>query len=93
MCYFCKPCGTYVGCHNNTRKPLGTMADQELVELRKKAHSIIDPLWKKEGMKRKDVYIMLNQIFGKEIHVGKTDKELCNLIISKLGDSVLNNKI
>ena len=46
MCYYCQPCGAYVGCHNNTRKPLGTMANKELREWRKKAHAVIDPIWK-----------------------------------------------
>ena len=28
----------YVGCHNNTRKPLGTMADKELREAHMAVH-------------------------------------------------------
>ena len=30
MCYYCKDCDAYVGCHDNTKRALGTMANQEL---------------------------------------------------------------
>jgi len=84
MCYFCKPCGTYVGCHENTRRPLGTMADKELMEWRMKAHRIIDPLWKGGQYKRKSVYIRLNEAFGEEIHIGSADIENCKQIINTI---------
>lgn len=84
MCYYCKPCGTYVGCHNNTRKPLGTMADAELMGWRMKAHAAIDPLWKNGKMTRKKVYRMLKEKLGKEIHVGESDIETCKKIIEIL---------
>ncbi len=86
MCYYCKPCDAYVGCHNNTRKPLGTMANKELRGWRKKAHAVIDPLWKTNGMKRKEVYAMLKNKFGKDIHIGEADIGLCKEIIKGGGD-------
>ena len=81
MCYFCKPCGTYVGCHNNTRNPLGTMADQETMEWRKKAHAVIDPLWKDGPYSRRGVYLSLQHAFGETIHVGESDMARCKEII------------
>jgi len=81
MCYFCKPCGTYIGCHNNTRKPLGTMADKETQQWRMKAHAVIDPLWKKKKYKRHTVYQRLSETFGEEIHIGKSDIARCKEII------------
>jgi len=81
MCYYCKPCNAYVGTHNNTDKPLGTMANKELREWRRKAHAVIDPLWKSGGMKRKDVYYQLNKKFGKWIHIGESDIETCQKVI------------
>jgi hypothetical protein len=80
MCYYCKECNAYVGCHKNTRKPLGTMANAELREWRKKAHANIDPLWKSGSIKRKTVYKLLNKFFGKEIHIGGSDIEMCKRI-------------
>ena len=81
MCYFCKPCGTYVGCHENTRRPLGTMADKETRVWRRKAHTVIDPLWKSGKMTRKEVYKMLKEKFGRVIHIGESDINNCKEII------------
>ena len=81
MCYYCKPCGTYVGCHENTKRPLGTMADKETMGWRKKAHAAIDSLWGSGKMKRKEVYKMLKEKLGKEIHIGESDIEACKNII------------
>ena len=79
MCYFCKPCGTYVGCHNNTRTPLGTMADNSLMKIRRNAHAVFDKLWKgKEArMSRKEAYQLLKEKFGKEIHIASASIEEC----------------
>ena len=35
MIWFCHNCDAYVGCHNNTERSLGIMANKELRELRK----------------------------------------------------------
>lgn len=78
MCYYCLSCDAYVGCHRNTKKALGTMANRELREWRKKAHSIIDPFWKSGKYTRKKVYYLLGNI-----HVGESDIEQCKLIIDK----------
>ena len=82
MCWYCKDCEAYVGCHNNTKAPLGTMANKELREWRMKAHDKIDPLWKNGKMKRNQVYSLLKQKFGKEVHIGESDIEMCKKIIN-----------
>lgn len=81
MCYFCKPCGTYVGCHNNTREPLGTLADKETQQWRIKTHAVLDPLWKKQGYKRGNVYYKLDDYFGESIHIGESNIERCKEIM------------
>lgn len=81
MCYLCKDCKAYVGCHNNTTKALGTMANAELRNLRKEAHKNIDPYWKSKKMKRRDVYKKLSDIFGFDVHVGESDAGLCEKLI------------
>jgi hypothetical protein len=81
MCWCCKACRAYVGCHNNTRQPLGTMANTELRKWRMEAHKAIDPLWKSGKYKRKTVYARLADAFGEEIHVGEADIERCKDII------------
>ena len=81
MCYLCKDCGAYVGCHNNTQIPLGTLANKELRQLRIKAHNKIDKLWQNHTHTRDEVYQYLNKIFGREIHIGQSGPEICKKII------------
>lgn len=81
MCYYCKDCDAYVGCHNNTRKPLGTMANKELRQKRIKAHAIIDELWKSKKYFRRTVYKRLSEAFGKQVHIGLADQKECDDII------------
>lgn len=81
MCYLCRSCDAYVGCHQNTKKPLGTMANKELREWRKKAHANIDPQWKDFGRSRGSVYAELKELFGKEVHIGESDIETCKKIV------------
>lgn len=83
MCYLCKDCDAYVGCHNNTKKPLGTIANKELRAWRIKAHRHIDRWWKNKIFTRKEVYNMLKIIFGREIHIGESDIKTCKDIIEK----------
>lgn len=73
MCYYCESCGAYVGCHNNSKNPLGTMANRETREWRMKAHKSFDPIWKKGnhrdieyGLTRKDRKALKNQSFRRK---------------------------
>lgn len=77
MIYLCRDCDAYVGCHNNTRKPLGTMANKTLRGERKKTHGIVDPLWKTGKYSRGGVYALLAEHFGREIHIGESSIEQC----------------
>lgn len=56
MIWLCPTCGAYVGYHQNTKEPLGTMANKELRDWHIKAHAAIDPQWKHGKKSRKDVY-------------------------------------
>ncbi len=85
MAWWCDPCNAYVGCHCNTKIPLGTMANKELREWRMKAHQKIDPLWTSKQLSRKEVYQKLKDYFGREIHIGETDIETCKEIIGISG--------
>ncbi len=80
MCWYCEDCDAYVGCHNNTKTPLGTMANKELRELRERCHKIFDPLWKNGTMKRKEAYRFLEEKTGIK-HIAETTKEDCEKII------------
>lgn len=84
MCYHCKDCDAHVGCHKNTKRPLGTMANKELRKLRVEAHALFDPLWKRGKMSRNQVYAWLSHKMGTVIHIGESDKETCRKIIEIL---------
>lgn len=81
MAYLCRDCNAYVGCHRNTRKPLGTLANFEPRELRKRAHAHIDPVWKGGALSRKEVYARLSAHFGERVHIGQSDIERCLQIL------------
>lgn len=84
MIWLCKPCDAYVGCHNNTDVPMGSMANKEMREWRKLAHSVFDPLWKKGNMTRRKAYRTLAKVFGHEVHIGESDVETCKQIIKTI---------
>jgi uncharacterized protein YlaI len=84
MMYLCRKCDARVGCHQNTRTPLGIMANKELREWRMKAHAVVDPLWKSGELSRGEVYQILKEHFGKVIHIGETNVETCKKIIEFL---------
>jgi len=95
MMYICRPCDAYVGCHNDTIKPLGTMADFVTREARKDAHIYFDKLWKKEYMTRSEAYAWLQEQFilpKEKCHIGCFDKEHCMVVI-ELSDRKLRNLI
>jgi len=86
MVWLCKPCDAFVGCHNNTKKPKGTMATPDTRSARKDAHSLFDVFWKSGYMSRKKAYKMLNDYFGHEVHIGESDEKKC----SEIRDFCLN---
>lgn len=77
--YICRRCEAYVGCHPNTTRRLGHVANAEDRKLKMEAHEVFDTLWKEFGIKRGDAYAWLAQQMGvkkKHCHIGwfKTDQ-------------------
>lgn len=85
--YRCWPCDAHVGCHPDTTKPLGRLANAELREAKKAAHAAFDPLWTagaKKG-KRSAAYAWLADalgIDGKECHIGMFDVADCRRVVA-----------
>ena len=84
MMWLCRACNAYVGCHNNTKEPLGTMANKELRAWRVKAHDIIDSYWKGNTAmySRGEVYRKLSDHYGNQIHIGEADISLCKELVN-----------
>lgn len=86
--YICQnypKCDTYVGTHRGTNKPLGTLANAELRELRKKCHIKFDPIWECGKMKRKEAYRWLAKVMNlQEVHIAEFSKEQCKIFMENL---------
>ena len=73
--YQCE-CGSYIGCHKNRERPLGNIPTKELKNARNHIHKLIDPLWKKlKLIKRNDLYYYISECLphlkGKKYHTAK----------------------
>lgn len=82
--YICRDCDARVGTHRNSKRPLGTMANAELRELRRVCHSLIDPFWQYGKYSRKTVYIRMAKAMGltsAEAHIGMFNEEQCRELI------------
>ena len=79
--YFCRECRAYVGCHPNSTKPLGRLANAKLRAAKMKAHAAFDPLWRQGGMKRNEAYRWLSEMLGidpSDCHIGMFDVAMCD---------------
>ena len=77
-------CDAYVGTHPGTEKPLGRLANPELREWKKRAHSMFDPIWKNGSMKRPQAYKWLSDKMGiprDECHIGMFDIDQCREVV------------
>lgn len=71
--YMCPDCNLYVGCHPNTDRPLGIIPTKEIMYMRKRIHSILDPLWKSGFKSRKWFYREISKRLGvSKYHTGNT---------------------
>lgn len=87
--YQCQPCDAYVGCHQGTTQPLGSLANAALREARKAAHAAFDPLWKSTRMTRKDAYKWLSEQLGihrTDTHIGLFDEETCRRVVQAVSE-------
>ena len=91
--YYCENfpiCNSYVGVHKNTKKSLGTIANESLRKKRKEAHYYFDFLWKikyKKGYKnaRTLAYKWLSKKMNiniKNTHIGMFNEEECDKVIN-----------
>lgn len=83
LIWMCEPCDAYVGCHGDTDRSKGSVANKMLRMLRKRAHAAFDPLWKDGGpMSRDAAYAELSKHLKTSIdetHIGMFDSEQCQV--------------
>jgi hypothetical protein len=83
--YWCEPCDAYVGCHQGTVTPYGTLANQPLRTLRQMLHKQFDPHWKNHKNRsrhqtRNALYARLGEALGMtkaQCHIGSFDDAQC----------------
>jgi hypothetical protein len=79
--YVCDPCGSRVGCHPGTVRPLGTAADGYTRGARILVHALLDPIWKgNDDISRSETYACLADAMGLalvECHIGLFTEEQC----------------
>jgi len=77
-------CDSYVGVHNGSATPLGTMANPELRHWRKEAHAVFDRVWKESRMRRSKAYKWLRnqlRLSKDECHIAMFDVEQCKKVV------------
>lgn len=82
--WLCVPCGAYVGCHPNTTRPLGRLANAELRAAKMAAHAAFDPAWKSGRLSRREAYRSLAKRLGlpeSKCHIGMFDVEMCRKVV------------
>jgi hypothetical protein len=85
-------CDAYVGCHKNSDKPLGRLANPELRFWKKQAHEKFDKLWKHGDMSRSDAYVWLSRalsIPSDKCHIGMFDVEQCKAVCDAIKSKAL----
>jgi hypothetical protein len=77
-------CDTFVGCHQESGLPKGTMANAELRDMRKRAHAAFDPMWKSGEQSRHWAYHWLATKLGlpmQKCHIGMFDVATCRRVV------------
>lgn len=79
MLYVCptQSCDAYVGVHDGTSKPKGSLANAALRKLRSDVHAVFDPLWRGHSeYDRAEVYEAAANVLGiPEFHIGEMRDE------------------
>lgn len=72
--WICDLCSNFVGCHHktaNSTAPLGCIPTEEIRNIRKSIHALIDPLYKFGGISRRKLYEKMSKAVGWEYHTAK----------------------
>ena len=78
-------CDSYVGAHQNSREPLGTLANSELRHKRILAHRALSELQRQRHMKKWEAYIWLQAKLGlseSQTHISMFSEYMCEQTIS-----------
>ncbi len=89
MLYVCSKypeCDAYIRVHEGTLKPMGTLANPKLRQLRTEAHKYIDIIQDKGYMTRDEVYHWMSNLISaplSETHIGYMGEYYCTMVIEE----------
>ena len=89
-------CDAFVGVHKGSVKPLGTLANNELRDLRKRAHNLFDRIWRDKEMSRNGAYRWLADKMGlsrKQTHIAMFNESQCRQVIEIMKERTKDNVI
>ncbi|WP_158636418.1 zinc-finger-containing protein [Luteimonas marina] len=84
----CATCDACIRCYAGSERPLGSLANAETREWRRRAHAALDAFWRDGGMSRSAAYRWMAKAMGltkAEAHIGRMDPEACRQLIELIG--------
>lgn len=78
-------CDAYVGAHQRTKLPMGTLANGDLRHKRIEAHKAFDWIWKSGLMTKWQAYKWMQGKFGlseSQAHIAKFSEYMCGQLIA-----------
>lgn len=89
-------CDSYVGVHDGTIIPKGTLANKELRKKRIQAHQMFDQIWKRGILSKPDAYLWVADKFGlspSQAHIGHFSNYMCDQLIRESAKVLANNHV
>ena len=87
-------CNSYVGVHENTLLPKGSLANGDLRNKRIKTHKIFDAIWKNGIMTKAEAYRWMQYKFSltsQQAHIGFFSEYMCDQLIQECEKTLQNN--
>ena len=96
VCSHYPACDSYVGVHQGTSLPKGSLANRTLRKKRIQAHRIFDQLWRQGIFSRQEAYRWIGDRFCLETrqeHIGNFSDYMCDQLIQEASKVLKNNHI
>ena len=96
VCSHYPACDSYVGVHQGTSLPKGSLANRTLRKKRIQAHQIFDQLWRKGIFSREEAYRWIGDKFclqTRQAHIGNFSDYMCDQLIQEASKVLQNNLI
>ena len=96
VCSHYPACDSYVGVHQGTSLPKGSLANRTLRKKRIQAHQIFDQLWRKGIFSREEAYRWIGDKFclqTRQAHIGNFSDYMCDQLIQEASKVLQNNHV